>query len=64
MATLREQLAQPGSFVVATEIVTSRGLVTANRGGVLDLVSSDAPFHGTGRAVYQKLEKGPTAPWW
>ena len=37
MATLREQLAQPGSFVVATEIVTSRGLVTANRGGVLDL---------------------------
>ena len=38
MATLREQLARPGSFVVATEIVTSRGLVTANGGGgVLDL---------------------------
>ena len=38
MATLREQLAGPGSFVVATEIVTSRGLVTANGGGgVLEL---------------------------
>ena len=38
MATLREQLARPGSFVVATEIVTSRGLVTANGGGgVLEL---------------------------
>jgi methylenetetrahydrofolate reductase (NADPH) len=38
VATLREQLARPGSFVVATEIVTSRGLVTANGGnGVLGL---------------------------
>ena len=38
MATLREHLARPGSFVVATEIVTSRGLVTPNgSGGVLDL---------------------------
>ena len=38
MATLEERLALPGSFVVATEIVTSRGLVSANgSGGVLDL---------------------------
>ena len=38
MATLEERLARPGSFVVATEIVTSRGLVSANgRGGVLEL---------------------------
>ena len=33
MATLREHLARPGSFVVATEIVTSRGLVTPNGSG-------------------------------
>ena len=32
MATLEERLARPGSFVVATEIVTSRGLVSANGG--------------------------------
>ena len=38
MSTLEERLALPGSFVVATEIVTSRGLVSANgSGGVLDL---------------------------
>ena len=38
MAALRELLARSGSFVVATEIVTSRGLVTANgSGGVLGL---------------------------
>ena len=38
MATLKERLARPGSFVVATEIVTSRGLVSANGGGgVLEL---------------------------
>jgi methylenetetrahydrofolate reductase (NADPH) len=30
MDTLREQLAQPGAFVVAAEVVTSRGLVTAD----------------------------------
>jgi methylenetetrahydrofolate reductase (NADPH) len=36
--TLREQLAQPGGFVVAAELVTSRGLITAARGrGVVDL---------------------------
>jgi methylenetetrahydrofolate reductase (NADPH) len=29
---LREQLAQPGAFVVAAELVTSRGLVSAARG--------------------------------
>jgi len=32
MAQLREQLARPGAFVVATELVTSRGLVTAESG--------------------------------
>lgn len=30
MATLREQLARPDAFVVAAELVTSRGLVTAD----------------------------------
>jgi methylenetetrahydrofolate reductase (NADPH) len=36
--TLREQLAEPGGFVVAAELVTSRGLITAARGrGVADL---------------------------
>ena len=30
MAPLREQLAQPGSFLVAAELVTSRGLLTAS----------------------------------
>ncbi len=30
--TLREQLAQPGAFVVAAELVTTRGLATAARG--------------------------------
>jgi methylenetetrahydrofolate reductase (NADPH) len=36
MATLREQLERPGSFVVAAELVTSRGLVSAasSRGAV------------------------------
>ena len=29
---LREQLAQPGAFVVAAELVTSRGLINAERG--------------------------------
>jgi methylenetetrahydrofolate reductase (NADPH) len=29
---LREQLAQPGAFVVAAELVTSRGLIVAERG--------------------------------
>jgi methylenetetrahydrofolate reductase (NADPH) len=38
MATLREQLARPGSFVVAAELVTSRGLVAATgTGGVRDV---------------------------
>ena len=38
MATLRDRLAEPGSFVVAAELVTSRGLITAAGGrGVLDL---------------------------
>jgi hypothetical protein len=42
MAALRDRLARPGSFVVATEIVTSRGLVTANGGGgVLDCEVDD-----------------------
>ena len=37
MAALRDRLARPGSSVVATEIVTSRGLAATNgRGGVLD----------------------------
>ena len=31
-ATLREQFEQPGKFVVAAEMVTSRGLVTAGSG--------------------------------
>jgi methylenetetrahydrofolate reductase (NADPH) len=36
--TLREQLAQPDGFVVAAELVTSRGLITAARGrGVVEL---------------------------
>ena len=30
--TFRERLAEPGSFVVAAELVTSRGLITANSG--------------------------------
>ena len=30
MIPLREQLARPGAFVVATEVVTSRGLITAD----------------------------------
>ena len=30
MTSLREQLARPGTFVVAAEVVTSRGLITAN----------------------------------
>ena len=30
MTPLREQLAQPGAFVVAAEVVTSRGLITAD----------------------------------
>ncbi len=30
MVTLREQLARPGAFVVAAELVTSRGLITAD----------------------------------
>ena len=37
MATLREQLARPGSFVVATEIVTSRGSSTATGAAGLEL---------------------------
>jgi methylenetetrahydrofolate reductase (NADPH) len=38
MGHLREQLARPGSFVVAAELVTSRGLITAETGrGLLDL---------------------------
>ncbi|HXF97956.1 MAG TPA: methylenetetrahydrofolate reductase C-terminal domain-containing protein [Gaiellaceae bacterium] len=38
MAALREKLAAPGAFVVAAEIVTSRGVITAERGrGVLRL---------------------------
>jgi methylenetetrahydrofolate reductase (NADPH) len=37
MVTLREQLARPGAFVVAVELVTSRGLMTAARGrGLLE----------------------------
>src|SRR2546427_7779048 len=30
MPTLREQFARPGAFVVAAELVTSRGLITAD----------------------------------
>jgi methylenetetrahydrofolate reductase (NADPH) len=38
MRTLRERLAEPGAFVVAAELVTSRGLITAGSGrGVLDV---------------------------
>jgi methylenetetrahydrofolate reductase (NADPH) len=38
MPTLRERLAEPGSFVVAAELITSRGLITAASGrGALDL---------------------------
>ena len=33
--TLREQFEQPGKFVVAAEMVTSRGLITAGSGGEL-----------------------------
>src|SRR3990172_7206514 len=32
MPPLREQLARPGAFVVAAELVTSRGLITADSG--------------------------------
>jgi methylenetetrahydrofolate reductase (NADH) len=32
MSTLRERLAQPGAFVVAAELVTSRGLISADSG--------------------------------
>ena len=35
MTTLREELARPGSFVVATELVTSRGLFSAEGGRAL-----------------------------
>jgi len=35
MITLREHLARPGSFVIAAEVVTSRGLLTANGGAEL-----------------------------
>jgi len=35
MVPLREQLARPGAFVVAAEVVTSRGLLTADGGGQL-----------------------------
>jgi methylenetetrahydrofolate reductase (NADPH) len=36
--TLRDRFAEPGSFVVAAELVTSRGLITAATGrGVLDV---------------------------
>ncbi|HEU4599741.1 MAG TPA: methylenetetrahydrofolate reductase C-terminal domain-containing protein [Solirubrobacterales bacterium] len=34
-ASLREQLSAPGAFVVATELVTSRGLITAKKGEAL-----------------------------
>jgi methylenetetrahydrofolate reductase (NADPH) len=37
VTTLREQFARPGSFVVAAELVTSRGLLTAGGNGVLEL---------------------------
>jgi methylenetetrahydrofolate reductase (NADPH) len=38
MPTFRQRLAEPGSFVVAAELVTSRGLITAASGrGVLDV---------------------------
>jgi methylenetetrahydrofolate reductase (NADPH) len=38
VASLREKLAEPGSFVVAAELVTSRGLLTAAGGrGVLEI---------------------------
>jgi methylenetetrahydrofolate reductase (NADPH) len=40
-APLREQFAQPGAFVVAAELVTSRGLITAGTGReLLDLARS------------------------
>ena len=35
MVTLREHLAQPGAFVIAAEVVTSRGLLTADGGAEL-----------------------------
>ena len=35
MTTLREELARPGSFVVAAELVTSRGLFSAEGGRAL-----------------------------
>ena len=35
MTSLREELARPGSFVVATELVTSRGLFSAEGGRAL-----------------------------
>jgi methylenetetrahydrofolate reductase (NADPH) len=38
MLPLREQFARPGAFVVAAELVTSRGLITADTGrGLLEL---------------------------
>ena len=49
MATLREHLARPGSFVVATEIVTSRGLVTPNGSG--GGVQRTSPGDGCTRVV-------------
>ena len=35
MGTLREQLGRPGAFVVAAELVTSRGLLSAESGRAL-----------------------------
>src|SRR6476619_8093046 len=35
MVPLRDQLARPGAFVVLAEVVTSRGLLTADGGGQL-----------------------------
>src|SRR4029450_1246426 len=35
MVPLRELIARPGAFVVAAEVVTSRGLLTADGGGQL-----------------------------
>ncbi|HET9289395.1 MAG TPA: hypothetical protein VFO26_17710 [Gaiella sp.] len=47
--TLRDRFAQPGAFVVAAEIVTSRGLISADGGGrVLSLarqLAADARVH-------------------
>src|SRR4029450_2395690 len=43
MVTLRELLARPGAFVIAAEVVTSRGLLTADGGSQLLALARDPP---------------------